>query len=247
MSSAPLRKAFLKFFFFFGCGRCCLEMAQIAPHRALTWLSADCSVWLQIESGHARDFVSFCQTVLKTMVWQTQTAFVWRGLSSLKIQVWSRSAVSPSFSIINIKPSYPKWYSMPQHPIHPISQWLYMSWITVGLEMSYHSPIKCHHPVVIRATSCVCWHALTVTSWSHAELCKKDWQGSNVIAIVSRLNMFFVSSLPYCLCVMFISQKGLRIISKLYLACWDTHFHHCDWKRINETLFFWLNKKGRWK
>jgi len=56
-----------KLFFPRGSGRRCLEMAQIAPHRALTPLSTDCSVWLQIESGHALDFVSFCQTVLKTM------------------------------------------------------------------------------------------------------------------------------------------------------------------------------------
>lgn len=40
-------------------------MAQIAPHRALTPLSTDCSVWLQIESGHAHEFVSFCQTSAK--------------------------------------------------------------------------------------------------------------------------------------------------------------------------------------
>lgn len=57
MSSAPLRKAF-----FFFCHMSVedaawkLEMAEITPYRA------DCSVRLQIESGHAHDFVSFCQT-----------------------------------------------------------------------------------------------------------------------------------------------------------------------------------------
>lgn len=62
MSSAPLRK---KLFPLYVCGRRFLEMFQIAPHRALTQLSTDCSVWLQIESGHACDFVSFCHMAPK--------------------------------------------------------------------------------------------------------------------------------------------------------------------------------------
>lgn len=186
-------------------------MVQIAPHRALTRLSTDCSVWLQIESEHARDFVSFCQPVLKTMVWQTQTTFVWRGRSSLKIQVWSRSAVSPSSSIIKIGwwLWHTEWNSMPQYPVHPISQWLYISWITVGLEMSYHSSIKCHQPTVKRATLCVlcvcvgmhyAWHhdpmQSTAKRISKGQICKFFAN-----RVVSRLNMFFISSLSYCLSV----------------------------------------------
>lgn len=42
MSSAPLWKA--PVFSLRGCGRCCLEMAQIAPQRALMRLSTDCLV-----------------------------------------------------------------------------------------------------------------------------------------------------------------------------------------------------------
>lgn len=74
----------------------------------------------------------------------------------IRTQGRTRSAFSSSPSIINTKPSYPERYRIPQCPIHPISQWLYMSWITVGLEISYYSPIKCHYPAVIRAMLCVC-------------------------------------------------------------------------------------------
>lgn len=69
---------------------------------------------------------------------------------------------------------------MPQNPIYPISQWLCTSWITVGLKMSYRSPIKCHHPAVTSWAMLVCWCVLAyramqkgfarVKMWKH--LCK---------------------------------------------------------------------------
>lgn len=160
MSSAPLRKASpplpLR-----GCGRCCLEIAQIAPHRVLTQLSADCSVWLQTESGHARDFVSSCQAMLKKIKKQRPAEL--RNHLCLESTV---SLIDPGFKqVIRLSYShhnkyqthYPEWYSVPEHLIHPFFTGVSHVIDCGVLKMSYRSLVKCHHPAhrpVRRAMFC---------------------------------------------------------------------------------------------
>lgn len=123
-----------------------------------------------------------------------------------------------------------------------------------GWQVSHRGPIKCLHPVVA-----VCLCVLTCTKSGimipgmavlkgfarvKCEHLYANW-------IVSRLDVSLRRSLLSCFSVyrsvMFISQKELHIISKLYLAwCWDPHFVFTIVKKWNLYFLGWM-KKGRWK
>lgn len=151
------------------------------------------------------------------------------------------------FSIIKTKPSYCEWCSS---WFILFSQWLYMFHMyqappPSGWQVSHRGPIKCLHPVVA-----VCLCVLTCTKSGimipgmavlkgfarvKCEHLYANW-------IVSRLDVSPRRSLLSCFSVyrsvMFISQKELHIISKLYLAlCWDPHFVFLPLWR-NETFIF---------
>lgn len=127
-------------------------MAQITPHRA------DC--WLQIESGHAHDFVSFCQTVWKTMVWQST------GGLCLKRAVIPKDPGVEQVSSLSQFLHYKHQTQLPwmiQYATIPHSS--HFTVVTChGIQWVWrldYSPIKCYYPAVIRATLCVCVLACT--------------------------------------------------------------------------------------
>lgn len=140
-----LRSSVESFFFFFTwlwemlLGNC----PDCSPQGFNT---SDCSVWLQIECGHTCGFVSFCQTVLQTMVWQSAFCLE-RGCHPYRSGFGTGHLSFLHNKYQTLFP--PEWYSVPEHLIQPISHGSLMSRIAAAL--SHHSPIKCHREAMLLA------------------------------------------------------------------------------------------------